>query len=127
MIKRLMAERGAGSATKKPSPIRTRKSQGPLAGDAARCYFSRMDTLTIQIPDTLLLKTGASREDLERESQFCLALHFFERGQLTSGQAASMCRMNRVDFLFSAGQEGVAVADLDGEELERELKAGGGR
>lgn len=86
-----------------------------------------MDSLTIQIPEALLLQTGASREALERESQFWLALKFFERGQLTSGQAASMCGMNRVDFLFEAGRNGVPVADLDGEELSRELAAGGGR
>lgn len=86
-----------------------------------------MASLTIQIPEALLMQTGASREALERESQFWLALKFFERGQLTSGQAASMCGMNRVDFLFEAGRNGVPVADLDGEELSRELAAGGGR
>jgi predicted HTH domain antitoxin len=86
-----------------------------------------MDTLTIQIPEAILLQTGTSREDLERESRFWLALRFFERGQLTSGQAAGMCQMNRVDFLLAAGQEGVPVADLDGDELKRELGAALGR
>ena len=86
-----------------------------------------MDTLTIQIPEALLLQSGASRESLARESQFWLALKFFERGQLTSGQTAAMCGMNRVDFLFDAGRQGVSVADLDGDELDRELGAAGGR
>ena len=86
-----------------------------------------MDTLTIQIPEALLLQTGVSREALERESQFWLALKFFERGQLTSGQAAAMCGMNRVDFLFEAGRQGVPVADLDGEELAREVATAGDR
>jgi len=85
-----------------------------------------MDTLTIQIPDALLIQSGASREALERESRFSLALKFFERGQLTSGQAAAMCGMNRVDFLFDAGRQGVSVADLDGDELDRELGTTGG-
>jgi len=86
-----------------------------------------MDSLTIQIPEALLLQTGASREALERESQFWLALKFFERGQLTSGQAAAMCALNRVDFLFEAGRHGMPVADLDGDELRRELTKAGGR
>ena len=85
-----------------------------------------MDTLTIQIPEALLLQSGASREALERESRFWLALKFFERGQLTSGQAAAMCGMNRVDFLFEAGRQGVSVADLDGDELKRELGTASG-
>jgi hypothetical protein len=80
-----------------------------------------MDTLTIQIPEVLLIQTGASREALQRESQVWLALKFYERGQLTSGQAAAMCSLNRVDFLMEAGRQGIAVADLDGDELEREL------
>ncbi|MHB8523813.1 MAG: UPF0175 family protein [Limisphaerales bacterium] len=83
-----------------------------------------METLKIQIPESLLVQTGGSREALERESQWWLALKFFERGQLTSGQAATMCGMNRVDFLLDAGRHGVPVADLDGDELERELGAG---
>jgi hypothetical protein len=86
-----------------------------------------METLTIEIPEALLLQSGASREALERESRFWLALKFFERGQLTSGQAAAMCGMNRVDFLLEAGRHGVAVADLDGPELDRELSTARGR
>ena len=39
-----------------------------------------MDTLTIAIPEALLLQSGASREALERESRFWLALKFYERG-----------------------------------------------
>jgi hypothetical protein len=37
-----------------------------------------------------------------------------------------MCGMNRVDFLFEAGRQGVSVADLDGDELDRELGTTGG-
>ncbi len=80
-----------------------------------------MDTLTIQIPESVLLQTGASREALQREGEFWLALRFFQSGRLTSGQAAAMCGLNRVDFLLAAGREGVPVADLDGDELDREV------
>jgi predicted HTH domain antitoxin len=83
-----------------------------------------METLAIQVPDALLLQSGASRESLLRESQFWLALRFFQNGRLTSGQAAAMCSLNRVDFLFEAGRHRVPVADLDAEELDREIQAG---
>lgn len=86
-----------------------------------------MGTLTIQIPESVLLQTGASREALQREGEFWLALHFFQSGRLTSGQAAAMCGLNRVDFLHEAGRQGVPAADLDGDELERELKTARGR
>ena len=82
-----------------------------------------MDTLTIQIPESVLLQSGVSREVLQRETAFWIALKFFEGGRLTSGLAASMCGMNRVDFLFEAGRCGVVAADLDGDELKGELEA----
>jgi predicted HTH domain antitoxin len=85
--------------------------------------FRRVDSLTIQIPESVLLQSGASREALQREGQFWLALRFFQSGRLTSGQAATMCGMNRVDFLLAAGREGVPVEDLDGAELDREIGA----
>jgi hypothetical protein len=79
-----------------------------------------MESLTIQIPESVLLQSGTSREALQREGQFWLALRFFESGRLTSGQAAAMCGLNRVDFLYEAGRHGVPAADLDGNELTRE-------
>lgn len=82
-----------------------------------------MDSLTIQIPESVFLQSGVSREVLQRETEFWLALKFFESGRLTSGLAASMCGMNRVDFLFEAGRHGVMSTDLDGDELKRELEA----
>ena len=78
-----------------------------------------MKTLAVNVPDALLLHTGD--KDLARQSQFLLALKFFELGRLTSGQAAEMCAMNRVDFLVAASQTGTPVAGLDAEELRREI------
>jgi len=78
-----------------------------------------MKTLAVNVPDSLLVHT--SDEDLARQSQFLLALKFFELGRLTSSQAAEMCGMNRVDFLVAASQTGTPVADLNEEELRREI------
>jgi predicted HTH domain antitoxin len=81
-----------------------------------------MRTLTVHVPDGLLLQNGGSEEALARETQWLLALKFFELGRLTSGQAAEMCGMNRVDFLVAASRAGAPVADLDGEELKQEIQ-----
>jgi predicted HTH domain antitoxin len=51
-----------------------------------------------------------------------LAVKFFEVGKLSSGQAARMCGMNRVDFLLELGRLGIPVADLSGAELQEELR-----
>jgi hypothetical protein len=50
-----------------------------------------MKTVTLQVPEVLLVQSGSSEAALTREAQWQLALRFFELGRLTSGQAAEMC------------------------------------
>lgn len=45
-----------------------------------------------------------------REAKCLLALKLFELGRLSSGKAAEMCGMNRVDFILLVGRSGVPVA-----------------
>ncbi|HXO18459.1 MAG TPA: UPF0175 family protein [Thermoanaerobaculia bacterium] len=58
-----------------------------------------------------------------REAKLFLALKLFELGRLSSGRAAEICGMNRVDLLLLAGRSGGPVADLDDAESEREFSA----
>jgi hypothetical protein len=65
-----------------------------------------MKTIELQVPDSLLLQPGESLADLARTSQILLAIKFYELGKLSSGQAAKMCNMTRVDFLLELGRLG---------------------
>ena len=78
-------------------------------------------TVEIPLPDTLLLRSK-DRKALEARSRLLLALKFFELGELSAGQAAEMCGMSRVAFLFEASRNGVPVAELSDEELEGEFE-----
>ena len=77
-------------------------------------------TLEIAVPDSLLLNSK-DRESLEQRSRFYLAMKFFELGELSSGQAAQMCGLSRVAFLFEAGKLGIPVAELSEDELAGEF------
>jgi predicted HTH domain antitoxin len=83
-----------------------------------------MGTIHIDLPESVLLATGQSQEEFVREAKFVLALRLFEQGRISSGRAAELCGIPRVDFLFAAGREGIPVADLDAGELEREFADG---
>ena len=77
-------------------------------------------TLAIELPTCLTLQ-GKSRAELEQRSTFLVALKYFEMGAITSGQTAQMAGMGRVAFLKEASRSGVAVIDMDEQEMEREF------
>ncbi len=83
-----------------------------------------MPALTIEIPEDVLAASGQSREEFVREAKLLLAAKLFELGRLSSGKAAQLCGMGRVEFLFAVGRMGIPVIDLDEEELKRELAGG---
>jgi len=80
-----------------------------------------MKIIQLVVPEVLLLDPTQSMAGLERRSQFLLALKYFELGELSSGQAAQMCGLSRPALLLEAGRYGVAVAELDQDELEAEF------
>lgn len=80
-----------------------------------------MTTISIELPESLLATSGQSEEEFVKEAKFLLALKLFEMGRLSSGRAAEICDVPRLDFLLRAGRMGVPVVDLDGDELDREF------
>jgi predicted HTH domain antitoxin len=80
-----------------------------------------MRAVTIEIPENILLGSGQSREEFAREARLLLLAKLFELGRVSSGRAAEVCGMTRVEFLLSMGKLGVSLAQLDSDELKREL------
>ncbi len=76
--------------------------------------------LAIDLPTCLTLH-AKDRAEVERRSKFLLALKYFELGEISSGQAASMADMGRVAFLQEASRHGVPVIDLSEEEMAQEF------
>lgn len=58
-------------------------------------------TLQIEYEDEVLLSAGLTRNAFDQEARFLLAAKLYEMGRLSSGQAATLCGMDRV--IFSAG------------------------
>lgn len=80
-----------------------------------------MGVIHIDLPESVLLTTGQSQEEFVQEAKFFVALKLFELGRVSSGRAAEIAEMPRVEFILLAGRAGVPVADLDAEELDREF------
>ena len=80
-------------------------------------------TIEIDFPESLALH-ARSRAEMVARSRFLMALKYFELGEVTSGQAATMCGMGRVAFLAEAGRAGVPAVELADEDLVREFADG---
>jgi predicted HTH domain antitoxin len=62
--------------------------------------------VTIELPESVLVVTGQSREEFVREAKLILAAKLFEEGRISSGKDAELCAMPRVDFLLAVAGTG---------------------
>ena len=68
-----------------------------------------MKTLTFKIPDSVD----------ERDVKMQLAAHLFEKGILSSGQAADLAGISKREFLESAGRFGVSIFGESIDDLDQ--------
>ncbi len=57
----------------------------------------------------------------EKEAKMILACQLYERGKITTGQAAKMVGISRREFIESMGKYGASLFHLTNEELESDI------
>ena len=62
-----------------------------------------------------------TKAEFERNLRLMAALKMFELGKLSSGKAAELAGVNRVQFLEACAQYGVSALNYPTEALEQEL------
>ena len=73
-----------------------------------------MPTIQVKIPNSLQLS--------EFELMMNLAAKLFERGLVSSGQAASIVGISKKAFIEIVGRYGVSIFQYDEDELQGELE-----
>jgi predicted HTH domain antitoxin len=81
-----------------------------------------MLSINLDVPEALLFRWDGSKEAIKKELQKMLAIRLFEVGMVTTGQAAEMCDMNRVDFMFELSGKGIPIVDWTEKEIQSELE-----
>jgi predicted HTH domain antitoxin len=76
--------------------------------------------LTIPYDDSVLLEASLTRDEFEREARLMLAAKLYELGRLSSGKAAELCGMGRVEFLAALPRVGVSMSNLCPEDADDE-------
>jgi predicted HTH domain antitoxin len=80
------------------------------------------NTFTIEYPDTLPDAMNLSRQEFEEEAKLAMAAKLFELGRLSSGMAAQLAGIGRVEFLLRLNDYGVSMIDLTDDELENDVE-----
>lgn len=78
------------------------------------------NTLTIKYSDDVLLSLKESKKQFEEEAKYFLALKLYELGKISSGKAARLAGLNRVDFLKRLAQYRVSPFQSDLGEILKE-------
>jgi predicted HTH domain antitoxin len=73
--------------------------------------------LTINYPENLPDFLQKNREEFEREATWAMVVKLFEMKRISSGMAANLLGVDRVNFLLRLTDFGVAMIDLTEEEL----------
>ena len=81
-----------------------------------------MPILSLSYPDELLITSGKSPTDLEKELIFLLAVKLFEMHRLTLGKAASLCGLEKLQFMYELGKLKVPVINLNDDQIADELR-----
>lgn len=78
--------------------------------------------LEIHYDDDVLLQTSLRREEFEREAPILLAGKLYEMGRLSSGRAAKLCGMERAEFLMGLPRIGIAMSNLQAEDVDDDIR-----
>lgn len=76
----------------------------------------------VRIP-TSLLHLGLDRDEIERRVTEWLVLSLFIEERISSGKAARLLNMSRIDFLALLCKQGIAYLDYSDDELADEFAA----
>jgi predicted HTH domain antitoxin len=77
--------------------------------------------ICIQVPQESLISLKEQPESFAREMQLLAAVKLYELGKLSSGRAAQLAGLTRVEFLLALGRYQVSPFELDAERLAQDV------
>ncbi len=77
--------------------------------------------LIVNYPEKLPDALQQSSAQFEREAKMAMAVKLYEMKRISSGTAAALVGVERVEFLLDLHRYGVAVIDLSADELQADL------
>jgi len=82
----------------------------------------KTDELKMKYPSGFEHSVHMTKEEMEQHIRLMAALKMFELGKISSGKAAELAGMSRVEFLEACGRYRVSIFNYPPEEAEKELR-----
>ena len=82
----------------------------------------KTEELKIKYPVGLEHAVHMTKDELEQHIRLMAALKMFELGKISSGKAAELAGMSRVQFFETCGRYRVSIFNYPQAELEEEIK-----
>ena len=109
-----------GRATDAPPdpPARVGRAKGVLRSPRRR----PASCVTIPYTEELLLSLKESHAEFAAEARLLLALKLYEQNRVSTGTAARLAGMPRVQFMFALGRHGLSPFGVDPAEISQDLE-----
>ena len=78
--------------------------------------------IVVEYPESLPAVSNQSPETFEEEARKAMAVKLYEMGRLSSGHAAQLAGIGRVEFLLTCINMGVSSVEWDANEILKEFQ-----
>ena len=76
----------------------------------------------INVSDSIMLALNESKDEFLKKIKIFAAVEYFKEEKLSLGKAAELAEMDKMDFMFYLGKNGIPVINYSAEELDEELE-----
>ncbi len=80
------------------------------------------DELKIKYPSGFEQAVHMTKDEMEQHIRLMAALKMFELGKVSSGKAAELAGMSRIDFLETCARYRISIFNYPPDEVESEIK-----
>jgi predicted HTH domain antitoxin len=80
-----------------------------------------MTTIELELDDAIVTLLKEQNQPLEASALELMVLELYRRGEISSGKAAELLGIRRIDFIRHASQLGIPFFNITTEELDAEV------